>query len=243
MNFCGFVNGLPYCPVGYIGTGLFGDGSAAAPSVAGFNYQSTGLFWSANKLGISVSGNEVASLTSNGGLTFTAFGAAANITLTPGGTGVISHTAKSTTTALAAGPNFTGTSSGNGNPDIFKATGGATSTETGFNADSSAGTGGQSWSIWATSSSSGVASNGSLAIYNRSTSKIWFQISALGNQVPGNAALATNATDGFVYLPTCAGAPTGVPTAYTGRVAHIYDTTNNKLYVYNGAWKSSAAFT
>jgi hypothetical protein len=54
----------------------------------------------------------------------------------------------------------------------------------------------------------------------------------------GSAALLTSATNGFVYLPTCAGTPSGVPTAKTGMVAHLYDTTNNKLWVYNGAWKS-----
>lgn len=59
-----------------------------------------------------------------------------------------------------------------------------------------------------------------------------------GNTVLSNAALATNATNGFVYIPTSAGAPTGVPTAYTGTVAMQYDTTNNRLYIYNGAWKS-----
>ena len=57
------------------------------------------------------------------------------------------------------------------------------------------------------------------------------------------AALATNATAGFAYIPTCAGTPTGVPTAYTGKVAMIYDTTNNEFYIYNGGWKSGAAFS
>lgn len=53
----------------------------------------------------------------------------------------------------------------------------------------------------------------------------------------GNAALVTTATAGYAYINTCAGAPTGVPSGKTGMVAHIYDTTNNKLWVYNGAWK------
>lgn len=61
--------------------------------------------------------------------------------------------------------------------------------------------------------------------------------------VVGTAALATNATDGFIYLPTCAGTPTGVPTANTGRVPWVYDTTNDKIYIYNGAWKATAALT
>lgn len=62
------------------------------------------------------------------------------------------------------------------------------------------------------------------------------KITALGSKVMGVAALATNATDGFLYIPTCAGTPTGVPTAQTGTVAMIFDTTNNKLYIYDGGW-------
>lgn len=65
-----------------------------------------------------------------------------------------------------------------------------------------------------------------------------------GSLVIGTAALSTSATDGFLYLPTCAGTPTGVPTSRTGQSAVVYDTTNNKIAVYNGgAWKQTAALT
>ncbi len=58
-----------------------------------------------------------------------------------------------------------------------------------------------------------------------------------GSVVLGSAAISSSATDGFLYIPTCAGTATGTPTAFTGRVALIYDITNNKFSVYNGAWK------
>ena len=63
-------------------------------------------------------------------------------------------------------------------------------------------------------------------------------ISAKGNIVVGEeVTLATNATDGFAYIPSCAGVPTGTPTAYTGKVAMVIDSTNNKAYIYSGgAW-------
>lgn len=53
------------------------------------------------------------------------------------------------------------------------------------------------------------------------------------------SAVATSATAGFTYLPTCAGTPTGTPaTSVTGAAPMIVDTTNSKLYVYiGGAWK------
>lgn len=70
-----------------------------------------------------------------------------------------------------------------------------------------------------------------------------FGIDQTANFVIGSGAIATNATDGFLYITSCAGTPTGVPTAKTGRVPVVYDTTNNKIYVYNGAWKATAALT
>lgn len=55
-----------------------------------------------------------------------------------------------------------------------------------------------------------------------------------GSLVCQGAALATNATDGFLYIPTCAGTPTGVPTVQAGTVPMVYDTVNHVLCIYDG---------
>jgi hypothetical protein len=69
-----------------------------------------------------------------------------------------------------------------------------------------------------------------------------FRIDGLGNVRVGTAAIATNATDGFLYIPTCAGVPSGTPTSVTGLVPMVYDSTNNNFYIYNGAWKKTTTF-
>lgn len=67
-----------------------------------------------------------------------------------------------------------------------------------------------------------------------------FSIDANGNVIINTAAVATNATNGFLYVPGCTGTPTGVPTTVTGRVPIVVDTTNNKLYFYSGgAWRDA----
>jgi hypothetical protein len=66
------------------------------------------------------------------------------------------------------------------------------------------------------------------------------RIPATGGMVIGTAALATTATDGFLYVPTCAGTPTGTPTTQTGTAPIVINTTNNKLYFYSGgAWRDA----
>jgi hypothetical protein len=74
-----------------------------------------------------------------------------------------------------------------------------------------------------------------------STTTERMRITSAGNVVAGGSvALATTATDGFLYVPTCAGTPTGTPTSITGMAPIVVNTTNNKLYFYSGgAWRDA----
>ena len=80
-------------------------------------------------------------------------------------------------------------------------------------------------------------SNTQLFIYNNSNAISPLSIQNTGSVLTGLNSLSTTATDGFHYIPTCPGTPTGTPTAYTGYAPLIIDRTNNKLYFYSGgAW-------
>lgn len=82
---------------------------------------------------------------------------------------------------------------------------------------------------------------------NASSSNVSLNTSALtvGNVTISNssiitttAELSTTATTGFLYIPTCNGTPTGIPTSFTGTVPIVLDTANNKLYFYFDGWKT-----
>jgi hypothetical protein len=80
------------------------------------------------------------------------------------------------------------------------------------------------------------AGSGKWNVYVNGTAPSLFN----GTTVVGTAPLATTATDGFLYVPTCAGVPTGVPTTYTGTAPIVIDTTNNRLYFFSGgAWRNA----
>ena len=87
--------------------------------------------------------------------------------------------------------------------------------------------GGAGVHAWYNTASTGTA-NGAITWIPKMT------LNAAGSLVLGDAAVATTATDGFLYIPGCAGTPTGTPTSQTGRVPLVVDTTNNKLYFYSG---------
>lgn len=67
-------------------------------------------------------------------------------------------------------------------------------------------------------------------------------VDAQNNVAAGLGGLATAATDGFLYIPTIAGPPIGVPRgAGACRSAIVVDAINNKLWVYTQAgWKGVA---
>lgn len=69
-----------------------------------------------------------------------------------------------------------------------------------------------------------------------------FAVDANNNVIVGNAALATSATNGFLYITTSAGTPTGTPTTITGRSPIHVDATNHRLYFYSGGqWRDATA--
>jgi len=78
---------------------------------------------------------------------------------------------------------------------------------------------------------------GASLLINGITGQPHWTIDSYGNIFPSQG---TNAqTNGMFYIPSCSGAPTGVPTIENaGITCLMYDETNNKLYAYNGGWKS-----
>lgn len=54
---------------------------------------------------------------------------------------------------------------------------------------------------------------------------------SLGSVGLGRGLLATTATDGFAYLSTTSGTPTGNSTDFTGYLPFVFDTATNKLWV------------
>ena len=97
------------------------------------------------------------------------------------------------------------------------------------------------------STSEGIASKrsaggnqGGLDFYTNSARRLY--ITNGGAVVAGASGLGTTAFDGFLYVASMAGTPTGTPNAQTGYSPLTVDTTNNRLYFYSGGtWRESGA--
>lgn len=88
-----------------------------------------------------------------------------------------------------------------------------------------------------------VATSGSVFFVDPNTSGNTFVIDQFDNLLLScKGSTATTDTDGFAYLPAVAGVPTGVPAHLTGAYATTrplrYDTSDNRLYAYNGGWQN-----
>lgn len=62
-----------------------------------------------------------------------------------------------------------------------------------------------------------------------------------GSIALGNNHIATTATDGFLYIPSMSGAPTGTPTPIGGWMPIVINTSDNRIEVWTGSgWKHVA---
>lgn len=78
---------------------------------------------------------------------------------------------------------------------------------------------------------------GDLGFTTASTKRL--ELDNVGNVVVGSGTTTTTKTADFIYMPTVAGTPTGVPSnTYSGSIPMVVDSTNNVLYVYNAGWIS-----
>ena len=85
-----------------------------------------------------------------------------------------------------------------------------------------------------------ISGGSAFAIQTGANAVDYLNLDGNGNVTVGSNNVATNATNGFLYVPTCAGTPTGTPTAKTGFAPIVVNTTNNKLYFYSGgAWRDA----
>lgn len=71
--------------------------------------------------------------------------------------------------------------------------------------------------------------------------EVCFRVTTGRSVVVGKSEPASDATDGFLYIPAVQGGPpTGVPTPIAGYAALVYDEDNEQIGIYDGGWKFAA---
>lgn len=93
------------------------------------------------------------------------------------------------------------------------------------------------------SSKTGTGTSLPLVIKTNSTERL--KVDLNGNVIVNTVALSTNASSGFLWIPSCGGIPTGTPTApYTNAAALVVDTSNDNLVLRSGTkWVTTAKLT
>jgi hypothetical protein len=85
-----------------------------------------------------------------------------------------------------------------------------------------------------------ISGGSAFAIQTGNNSVDYLNLDGNGSVTIGSNNVPTNAVGGFLYVPTCAGTPTGTPTAKSGYAPIVVNTTNNKLYFYSGGqWRDA----
>lgn len=85
-----------------------------------------------------------------------------------------------------------------------------------------------------------ISGGSAFAIQTGNNGKDYLNLDGNGNVTTGDNNLTTTSTNGFFYAPTCAGVPTGTPTAKTGFAPVVIDTTNHRLYFFSGgSWRNA----
>lgn len=85
-----------------------------------------------------------------------------------------------------------------------------------------------------TAGQAGITINGTTGVNIFAGNAIKASFTAAGNFLFGGS-VATTATDGDLYIPSCAGPPTGVPSQAGNTIPLRADRTNSKVYAYMGA--------
>jgi len=94
-------------------------------------------------------------------------------------------------------------------------------------------------------SSESIGTGEILPLAFKNNKKTVLSISPTGNIIINTSALSTNATAGFLWVPSCNGVPLGNPPApYPNAAALLVDTLNDNLVIRSGTkWVTSAKLT
>lgn len=81
-----------------------------------------------------------------------------------------------------------------------------------------------------------------LVSVEKDLTNLWLIVTAMAPAVTSaTKSLSAIATTNYTYIPLVTSSPSGVPTVYVGKVPICYSSSDNKIYVYYSAWKSTTA--